>query len=189
MRLSEFTSVEQLIRHYPSDRPPKSLMFWGHRQKSPDRVNASCLSNWFPSPFVIEDITCPTAEHYLMAAKARLFGDESRYQAILEADNPGKAKSLGREVTGFDEQTWVQHRTAIMLTACRAKFEQNPDMAAFLCRTGERILIEASPLDAIWGIGLAADDPRAQHPSQWPGLNLLGFVLMQVRRELISPPA
>lgn len=184
MKPSDCTSVEELLRHYPTDKPPKTVMFWGHRQKSPHQIDASCLSNWFPSPFKLESITYATTEHYLMAAKAALFDDHERLEAIRATDDPGKAKNLGRQVVGFDNATWEANRWDIMETACRAKFEQNSDMGSFLCQTGERLLIEASPVDTIWGIGLAADDPRAQDPAQWPGMNLLGFVLMRVRKRM-----
>lgn len=70
-----------------------------------------------------------------------------------------------------------------MVRANQAKFSQNPELGNFLQRTGTRVLVEASPVDTIWGIGLARDDERIHDPNQWQGLNLLGFALMEVRRE------
>jgi len=66
----------------------------------------------------------------------------------------------------------------------RAKFNQHPDLRHFLLGTGGRILVEASPADAVWGIGMSVDDPDARRPSRWKGANRLGFALMQVRSEL-----
>jgi ribA/ribD-fused uncharacterized protein len=63
-----------------------------------------------------------------------------------------------------------------------AKFSQNPLLERFLLETGTRVLVEAAPRDLIWGIGLGQNDPRAQDPATWQGLNLLGFALMEVRR-------
>jgi ribA/ribD-fused uncharacterized protein len=88
---------------------------------------------------------------------------------------------LGRSVVGFDEQLWQQHRYEIVLTGNIAKFAQNKELCTFLLNSKNRILVEASPVDSIWGIGLAADDPLAMNPAMWHGLNLLGFALMEVR--------
>ena len=84
---------------------------------------------------------------------------------------------------GFNEQDWLQQRYAIVVRANRAKFAQNPELNAFLKDTGSRIIVEASPVDSIWGIGLTKDDEQANDPNRWKGLNLLGFALMQVRDE------
>ena len=91
---------------------------------------------------------------------------------------------LGRRVRGFDEPTWVQHRWSIVTQASVAKFGQRPELRDFLVGTGERILVEASPTDRIWGIGLAATDERTADPARWQGLNLLGFALMAAREQL-----
>ncbi|WP_374565721.1 NADAR family protein [Ideonella sp.] len=162
------------------------LHFWGHRPQKNGQVSASCFSQWFEAPFDLEGYRYATAEHFMMAEKARLFGDEAALAKVLSAPNPGAAKAAGRKVKGFEEAVWLRHRFDIVVRANRAKFQQNEAMASYLCQTGDKVLVEASPVDAIWGIGLAADDERANNPSQWRGLNLLGFALMQVRAELLA---
>ncbi|MCB1049093.1 MAG: NADAR family protein [Acidobacteria bacterium] len=176
--------VEHLIRAMDQGFDPKFLFFWGH---TPPRsgVNKSCFSQWFPAAFELEGQVYPTAEHYMMAKKARLFADEQIRPAILAADHPGEAKKLGRQVQGFDESIWAAARWSIVVAANRAKFGQNPEMKAFLLATGERVLVEASPYDRIWGIGLGERDPSAANPTTWKGLNLLGFALMEVRQLLV----
>jgi len=135
---------------------------------------------------VIGDERFLTAEHYMMVRKARLFDDAPCAAQILAASTPKDAKALGRKVKNYSEAVWLSHREEIVFTGNLAKFSQNPDLRAFLLATGNQILVEASPVDAIWGIGLAADDPRAKNPSEWPGLNLLGFALNSVREKLKS---
>jgi len=129
-------------------------------------------------------VVYPTAEHYMMAEKARLFEDNSTREKILSAGHPRAAKQLGREVRDFNEEIWAQHRYAIVVRGNEAKFAQNDELKLFLLNTKNRILVEASPVDRIWGIGLAADDPHVENPENWKGLNLLGFALMQVRAQL-----
>jgi ribA/ribD-fused uncharacterized protein len=119
-----------------------------------------------------------------LAAKARLAGDAEAAGKILAAPHPGAAKALGRQVRGFDEQRWAQHRFDVVVAGNMAKFGQHPQLRDFLAGTGNRVLVEASPRDRVWGIGLAAGDERAGSPEHWPGLNLLGFALMEVRRRL-----
>jgi ribA/ribD-fused uncharacterized protein len=120
----------------------------------------------------------------MMAEKAKLFNDQGTYEKIINASNPGEAKSLGREVKGFDDSVWVRNRFEIVVQGNRLKFEQNSELKAFLISTGDRVLVEASPIDKIWGVGLAADDQKIDNPNLWRGLNLLGFVLMEVRYAL-----
>jgi ribA/ribD-fused uncharacterized protein len=163
----------------------KYLFFWGH-QKSRLGVTKSCFSQWYDSPFTESGVTYQTAEHYMMAEKARLFSDEDAARRVVAALNPGEAKRIGREVKGFDEQVWRLHRFGIVVRANLLKFGQNPDLREFLISTGSRVLVEASPVDRIWGIGLAADDPAAENPDLWKGLNLLGFALMDVRDQLLG---
>ena len=162
----------------------KYLFFWGHRQRPEGQLSACCFSQWYPAPFVVNGDRYPTAEHYMMAEKAKLFEDAEMRQEILVAKSPGKAKALGRRVRRFEETLWVENRFGIVVDANFAKFGQNVALHSFLLNTGDKVLVEASPHDRIWGIGLGAEDPRACHPHQWLGLNLLGFALMEVRERL-----
>jgi hypothetical protein len=142
------------------------------------------FSNWANTPFVHNNEKFATSEHYMMAEKARLMGDENTRQKILANPSPSVAKKLGQSVKPWDEQKWLQHRCRIMYEACRVKFSSSPELLAQLMATGTKVLVEASSLDRIWGIGMTASDPRAQQPTEWKGLNLLGKVLMQVREDL-----
>ena len=160
------------------------LFFWGHRKSTDFGVTKSCFSQWYESAFRIDEELYRTAEHYMMVRKARLFGDESAATAILAAVTPNEAKSLGRRVRDFSEPIWLDQREEIVFTGNLAKFGQNSGLRKFLLNSADAVLVEASPVDAIWGIGLAQEDSSAQIPSAWPGLNLLGFALMKVRERL-----
>ncbi|MFB4303985.1 NADAR family protein [Actinomadura sp. NTSP31] len=173
--------VQHLIRLHDEGARVKYLFFWGHRTPGP-----GYLSQWWPSPFSVDGVTYATAEHYMMAGKARLFGDEETAAAVIAAPHPGAAKDLGRRVRGFREDAWAAHRTSVVVAANQAKFTQHPELRDYLAGTGDRVLVEASPLDRVWGIGLAADDPRAANPAEWLGQNLLGFALMAVRATLAA---
>ncbi|MCF5725284.1 NADAR family protein [Pseudomonas syringae] len=154
--------------------------FWGH-QRSKTVVTASCFSQWFEAEFIVEGQHYPTAEHFMMAEKAALFDDQDIRAQVFEAPTANAAKALGRKVRGFDDQVWLQHRYDIVVRANQAKFSQNPPLNEYLLHTGSRVIVEASPVDSIWGIGLAQDHADAKNPNRWKGLNLLGFALMQVR--------
>jgi ribA/ribD-fused uncharacterized protein len=160
------------------------LYFWGHRPRADGGVSASCFSQWFASPFVVEDVRYATAEHWMMAEKARLFGDDAALARVFAKDDPSVAKAAGRSVRDFDDALWTRRRFDTVVRGNLAKFGQHPPLRDFLLGTGQQVLVEASPVDAVWGIGLAAGDPRAQDPAHWQGLNLLGFALMAVRDAL-----
>ena len=162
----------------------KYVFFWGHTPKQQGIADKAVFSQWYPAPFELDGERYATAEHYMMAEKARLFGADDIRRQILQAGSPAQAKALGRQIIGFKDDVWNAHRFDIVCQANHAKFSQHPDLKTFLLQTGERILVEASPVDSIWGIGLAQDDPRIDNPLQWQGLNLLGFALMKVRDQL-----
>ncbi len=174
-------SVEELVRLVEDGEPVKYLFFWGHRLQRDGSIGPGCLSQWWPAPFEVDGAHFATAEHYMMWRKAMLFGDATIAQQVLAAPHPHRAKALGRQVRDFDQQSWEKHRFEIVVAASVAKFGQHEDLRALLLATRDRVLVEASPTDRVWGIGLAAGDERATDPKAWRGLNLLGFALMRAR--------
>ncbi|EIK93848.1 hypothetical protein PMM47T1_24770 [Pseudomonas sp. M47T1] len=94
------TDIESLLALIDTGVTVNYLMFWGHTPRSPDEIDRSCLSQWYPSPFEVDGVRYATAEHYMMAATARLFGDLAMVPRILDASTPAQAKRLGREVQG-----------------------------------------------------------------------------------------
>lgn len=155
--------------------------FWGHTPASSGKVDHSCLSQWYDSPFTVNGNTYPTAEHWMMAHKALLFNDKEAYEKILATQNPGEAKKIGREVKNFSAEVWEDNAYELVIAGNIHKFNQHPALTTFLLNTGDTVLVEASPADTIWGIGLAKDNPHSTDVSKWKGTNLLGFALMEAR--------
>ncbi|MGQ4384407.1 NADAR family protein [Streptomyces sp. SAS_270] len=182
--MGKIDSWEVLTREVRAGARVKYLHFWGHRPRRAGQVDASCLSQWWPSPFTVEGVRYATAEHWMMAGKARLFGDAEAERQAVEARSPALAKKVGRLVRAFDDSVWDRERYEIVVEGSVHKFAAYPDLRTFLLATGDRVLVEASPVDRVWGIGLAADDERAAHPEKWRGPNLLGFALMEARERL-----
>lgn len=141
-------------------------------------------SQWHPAPFTIDGVAYTCCEQLMMAEKARLFGDDVTLQKILATDDPRRQKALGRQVKGFDDARWTEVCREVVYRANVAKFTQNAGLGALLLATGTKTLVEASPTDTIWGIGLGANDPRATDRAAWRGKNWLGEALMKVRAEL-----
>lgn len=162
----------------------KYLFFWGHQPSKDGTITKTCFSQWWESSFVVDGIGYPTAEHWMMAKKAVLFKDDEIFNKILKAKSAAEAKKLGREVRNYNDKIWLDNRYEIVKEGNFHKFGQNVNLKEFLINTGERILVEASPVDAIWGIGMASDHKDINVPEKWRGLNLLGFCLMEVRDEL-----
>jgi ribA/ribD-fused uncharacterized protein len=160
------------------------LFFWGHTAGSDGRLGPFVFSQWWPSPFLVGKDRYATAEHYMMAEKARLFDDEQAKEEILRAPSPAAAKALGRAVRGFDEATWEKRRLEIVVRGSIAKFGSSAALTEYLLATGARVLVEASPRDRVWGIGMGQANPAAGDPAQWRGQNLLGFALMLARSTL-----
>ena len=145
------------------------------------------FSQFHASRFIVDGRDYVCAEQFMHAEKARLFGDRAMAERIMRSDSPHEHKMMGARVVGFDGETWDTRKVTIVTTGNIAKFSQNAGLRRRLLDTGEAILAEANPKDFIWGIGLAIDDPAAQDPANWQGQNLLGKVLMQVRKTLASP--
>ncbi|MEO1450326.1 MAG: NADAR family protein [Bacteroidota bacterium] len=174
-----------LIQQADSQSRLKYLHFWGHKPAPDGLITATCFSQWWEGhPFDENGHTYLTTEHYMMAGKARLFKDDEMLVQILACESPGEAKKLGRQVRNFDQETWKMHRCDIVIQGNYLKFSQHQGLKTFLLQTGERIIVEASPRDRIWGIGMGRNNENAENPEKWRGSNLLGFCLMEVRDRL-----
>ena len=174
----------------------KYIFFYGHHPRYGDK---HYLSNWCPSPFVSEEEleledephVYENNEQYMMAEKARLFNDSFALEQIMSSNDPSVQKSWGRKVEGFDKDKWEEIARKVVFKANYAKFSQHEDWKKQLLDTGNKVIVEASPYDRIWGIGLGCTDSRALDPEQWRGTNWLGEAIMEVRdilRQLESKP-
>lgn len=159
----------------------KYIFFWGHKPSADGSVTKSCFSQWWDCRFVVDGVEYHTAEQYMMAQKAVLFGDEKIRAEIMAAGHPKIFKALGQKVAHFDQKVWDENCCDIVIRGNVAKFSQNPELREFLLGTNMRVLVEASPYDNIWGIGMGADDRKCENPTLWNGTNYLGFCLMEVR--------
>ena len=134
---------------------------------------------------VIDGVTYNCCEQYMMAEKARLFGDTEALEAIMKTPDPRKQKAYGRGVKNFNSYMWDLICKDVVFRANLAKFS-DPELKKYLFSFGNEEIVEASPYDKIWGIGLSEDDPRALDKTQWQGLNWLGEAITQVRETLKS---
>ena len=158
-------------------KPNKFTFFWS---------NASPFSNWHKCYFKENEIEFNCSEQYMMYHKAKLFGDDEIAQKVLNTKDAREHKALGRQVKNFDPVKWNSVAKDIVYKGCRLKFEQNVDLMVKLLDTKGTTLVEASPYDKVWGIGMAESDPRADDVTQWQGTNWLGEVLTILRDNTFS---
>lgn len=144
------------------------------------------FSQWANLPFEIDRVKFITCEQYMMYMKALLFNDYGIAELILKTSNPKEQKVLGRKVQNFNDAKWMQHAYQYVVDGNREKFSQNENLGNILKATKGLILVEASPYDCRWGIGMAASDPGVNNPANWKGDNLLGKAITQVRIELFG---
>lgn len=151
-----------------------SIFFWG-----------GIFSQWFKCRFTDGTLTYSSSEQYMMYHKAKTFNDFTAMKKIMETFDPRKQKAIGRCVQNFDPAKWDLVKLQIVTEGNRLKFSQNPELLKELLRTNKTI-VEGSPTDKVWGVGLKYDDPKILDPKNWQGENLLGVALMTVRDELRS---
>lgn len=159
------------------------VLFWG-----------GIYSQWYRSPFKVDGVEYRTAEHYMMAGKAVTFGDNEALLDILSERDPAKVKAIGRRIKGWDDAKWAQVRFQVVCRGSYEKFRQDPLLTQQLILTAGSEIVEASPYDKIWGVGLGEEEAlafwkQAQNSvpaTPWPGLNLLGKALM-VARDMLTP--
>ena len=177
-------NLQDIIKRYDEGERLEYVFYWGHHAK-PEQATKACFSQWYPCSFEVDGITYNCAEQYMMAGKARVFNDEDTLGKILSASDPKIIKALGREVKNFDTEKWATISKDIVVKGNLHKFAQNIKLFQFLRETGNRVLVEASPYDTIWGIGMKESDIGITNPHNWKGLNQLGFALMEVRDNLM----
>lgn len=177
-------SVEKLIKEQGHFLKEDFIFFWKIRKGRV--INKSCFSQWYQSDFIIENRTYSCAEQYMMAQKALLFEDNRSFEQIMAASDPKEIKSLGRGVKGFDPVKWEEEKYGIVRKGNFAKFTQRPELRDFLLSTEGKILVEASPYDRIWGVGMGESNEDIINPLKWRGQNLLGFILMDIRDSIIE---
>lgn len=156
------------------DRGAKLHLFWDN----------SPFSQWYKCSFVAFGIEFNCAEQYMMYMKAVIFDDLQTADKILEAKEPREQKELGRHVKGFNQERWDYLSRKVVYDASRHKFMQNEDLLEQLFTTDDCYLVEASPYDTIWGIGLSEDNPDAKNPEKWRGTNWLGDMLTLLREDI-----
>lgn len=179
-------SIIKIQEEIRNGSPLEFLFFWENRPVSGKEAFEEILSQWWESRFEKDGIIYSSAEKWMMAEKARLFGDDDVLRQILLSDNPEKIKKLGREIRGFDHEIWDKNKYGIVFEGNVLKFSQDTVLKHILTQTDSKVLVEASPYDRIWGIGMSKSDPDRFFPEKWKGENLLGFALMEVRDILNS---
>jgi len=152
----------------------KFVFFWG-----------GTFSQWCPSKFTVNGVEYNCCEQYMMAAKAVLFNDTKAHAEIMGTTSPAVQKSIGRKVKGFNTYQWEQICHDVVYEANYAKFTQNTVMLQELINTGTREIVEASPKDKIWGIGMHETHPDILDKSKWQGTNWLGKAIMKVREKIL----
>jgi ribA/ribD-fused uncharacterized protein len=198
--------IDQLIYRQQSGEKLEFIFFFGHKKDD----NTGVFSQWYNSPFNYEGVSYHTAEHYMMARKALLFNDKETLWKIWKTKDPLEAKVLGRQVKGFSQEVWDKHAFDIVVEGNVRKFLSSYRLKEIIISTGQKILVEASPYDKIWGIGIEAPN----HPKtwkgkvlddvdfnkglndhavvdltdvrNWKGYNMLGFALMAARHKIVS---
>ena len=179
-------SLNELIDRCRKGEKFEYTFFWGNAPSKDGEITKSCLSQWWMQSFEVDGVRYSCAEQYMMAQKAALFRDSHTWQRIMRASTPKEMKVLGRQVCNFDDLKWGQEARDIVRRGNIAKFGQNPKLLEFLASTKLSIIVEASPYDRVWGIGMDERCPEAKQPAKWKGENKLGFVLTEVRGILTS---
>lgn len=178
-------SIESMQKEKEEGKKRDKIFFWGGKPSKETRtVGKECLSQWYMADFYVGHVKYCCMEQYMMSKKALLFGDSDVNEKIMKSFNQREIKSLGRKIKGFDEEIWSLFKRPIILTGNFYKFSQIDNIRKYLLSTGDDMLIEASPYDSIWGIGMGAEEASQCGIDKWRGQNLLGFALMEVRDEL-----
>jgi ribA/ribD-fused uncharacterized protein len=174
-------NLDWVRQKFDNGEPVKYIFFWGHTSKNNAELGKHIFSQWFYSPFTVDNVEYKTSEHWMMASKAKIFGDLEIFDKIITTEKPGEIKELGRQIKNFDQSKWDEVKYEVVKNGNVYKFNQNKKLKDYLLSTGDRVIVEASPTDSIWGIGLSQDATHVDNPHTWKGQNLLGFAIMETR--------
>jgi len=146
----------------------------------------SLYSQWYLCDFVDENWQkYSSAEKYMMIKKAELFENFDIAEQMRQIDSPKQLKQLWRLIKNFDEKIWGKYRFEIVKKWNYFKFSQNSDLLKYLKMHKNLILVEWSPCDIIWWVGIHYKDEKIKDKKNWKWLNLLGKAIMEVRKELL----
>lgn len=179
-------TMDKVQEMYKEKSDMSFLFFWGHQKSKDGYITKSCLSQWWKCQFSDGENEYTSTEQYMMSEKAKLFGDLELQARIITSEDPKEIKHLGRQIKNFEQATWDAKKREIVTKGNYLKFTQDNELRHYLLATGNDLLVEASPVDDIWGVGLAENDPTITNPLLWRGENLLGFALMDVREQILS---
>jgi ribA/ribD-fused uncharacterized protein len=178
-------SVEQLKKE---KHPGKDdfIFFWESEPHKVGIIDESCFCQWLISDFYYNDQKYTSCEQWMMAEKARLFNDNQIRSEIFFNESPDVIKKLGRKIKGFNNEKWDKYKFSIVKFGNYLKFKQDKTMLNYMLSTKNKILVEASPYDKIWGIGLSKENQDVFDVNKWQGENLLGFAIMEARDLLME---
>jgi ribA/ribD-fused uncharacterized protein len=139
-------------------------------------------SQWEYSLFTYNGIEFNCCEQFMMFFKALVCGDLESAVLILLELFPKEQKALGRKVKNFDEEKWNKEVSmAVVYIGNYLKFSTDRKFWDYIVNDPSKEIVEASPVDRIWGIGLNISKPQAWHKNSWRGENRLGECLTDVR--------
>jgi ribA/ribD-fused uncharacterized protein len=150
------------------------------------------FSNWHPAEFEMNTATkyglmkFTSSEQAMMFYKGIVFDDDDSIKLIMATDSPREQKALGRKIPNFDQAKWESVCIDLISGVLVAKFNSDPELKKILLDTQEKTIVEASPYDAVWGIGMGVDNPDILDETKWRGKNFLGICLMNARELLKS---
>jgi ribA/ribD-fused uncharacterized protein len=175
MNVNDIRSNEELKKYIKENGNPEFLFFYG-----------GTYSQWWRAPFEVDGKYYYTSEHWMMAKKAETFGDKDALSKIFTNESPSDVKAFGRKVKNFDPKVWAEVAFEHVVQGNVHKFTQNHHDHEQLISDGDKVLVEASPYDKIWGIGF--NEFTAPHLSvdEWNGTNLLGYAIMEARKRIID---
>lgn len=174
-------TTNDICKRYDSGESLRFVFFGECHSEFTDSVGKECFSRWYSLAFEIEGKSFFCIEQYMMAEKACFFDDEECERRIMNNNDIEDITLLGQQIKIFDGFLWDNYKKDVIRQGNVAKFADNKELFEFLISTDDAILVEATPYDVVWGIGMREGDQGIDNPHNWKGENILGFTLMKIR--------